>query len=48
MPNPIGAVLITLGLVFIFGGWQTGSVKGMVFCFAVGPALINYGWQLIK
>lgn len=48
MSNPLGALLITIGLLLFFGAWSTKNPTGLIFGLTIGPALISYGYLLIK
>ena len=48
MSKELGCLLITIGMILVYGGFSAKELHGGIFGFTVGPALISYGVQLVK
>ena len=46
--KPLGAVLMFLGSVFMFGLVYVGNQKNFLFQLFFGPIFIYLGWELLK
>lgn len=47
MMNAAGAVLFTLGLLFLYFAWSNENHEGFLFELIFGPIFIYWGFQLM-
>jgi len=48
MLKPLGAILLTLGLIFSFTCWAAKRYDIFLIQILLGPVMIAAGWQLLK